>query len=96
MLRFEYYDYPAKMRLWWLVITDGDVDICLKDPGYDVDLFIRTRLKTMTQIWLGDVSIAKARREKLLELSGNTALKNDMPKWIGRSLLASIPPARAG
>ena len=93
VLRFEYYDYPAKMRLWWLVITDGDVDICLKDPGYDVDLFIRTRLKTMTQIWLGDISIAKARREKLLELSGNTALKNDMPKWIGRSLLAGIPPA---
>jgi DNA-binding HxlR family transcriptional regulator len=93
VLRFEYYDYPVKMRLWWLVITDGDVDICLKDPGYDVDLFIRTRLKTMTQIWLGDTSVSKARRDKQLELSGNTALKNNMPKWIGRSLLAGIPPA---
>ena len=95
VLRFEYYDYPAKMRLWWLVITDGDVDICLKDPGYDVDLFIRTRLKTMTQIWLGDTSISKARRDKQLELSGNTALRNNMPKWIGRSLLAGIPPAKS-
>ena len=26
--------------------------------------------------------------------SGNTALKNNMPKWIGRSLLAGIAPAR--
>ena len=96
VLRFEYVDYPSKMRLWWLVVTGDNVDICLKDPGHDVDLFVQTRLKTMTQIWLGDVSIAKARREKLLELSGNTALKNDMPKWIGRSLLAGISPARAG
>jgi hypothetical protein len=47
----------------------------------------------MTQIWLGDLSVSKARREKLLGLSGNTGLKNDMPKWIGRSLLAGIPPA---
>lgn len=96
VLRFEYFDYPAKMRLWWLVIKDGDVDICLKDPGYDIDLFVRTRLKTMTQVWVGDLSVSKARRDRLLDLSGNTALKNDMPKWIGRSLLAGIPPARPG
>jgi hypothetical protein len=49
----------------------------------------------MTQIWLGDLSVAKARRDKLLDMSGNTRLKNDMPKWIGRSLLADIPPATA-
>ena len=50
VLRFEYVDYPSKMRLWWLVITDDGVDICLKDPGYDVDLYVQTRLKTMTRI----------------------------------------------
>ena len=93
VLRFEYVDYPSKMRLWWLVIDDGDVDICLKDPGHEVDLFVQSRLKTMTQIWVGDISVSKARREKLLHLSGNTTLKNSMPSWIGRSLLADIAPA---
>ena len=93
VLRFEYVDYPSKMRLWWLVIDDDDVDICLKDPGHEVDLFVQSRLKTMTQIWVGDISVSKARREKLLHLSGNTTLKNSMPSWIGRSLLADIAPA---
>ena len=93
VLRFEYVDYPSKMRLWWLVVTDDGVDICLKDPGYEVDLFVQTRLKTMTQIWIGDMSVSKARREKLLNLSGSTALKNSMPSWLGRSLLAGVAPA---
>ena len=95
VLRFEYVDYPSKMRLWWLVITDDGVDICLKDPGYDVDLYVQTRLKTMTRIWIGDISVQRARRDKLLKLSGNTALKNSMPAWLGRSLLADVAPARA-
>lgn len=93
VLRFEYVDYPSKMRLWWLVIDDDGVDICLKDPGYEVDLFVQTRLQTMTQIWMGDISLSKARREKRLKLSGNTRLKDSMPQWIGRSLLAGVAPA---
>jgi hypothetical protein len=93
VLRFEFVDYPSKMRLWWLVVTDGEVDICLKDPGYEVTLYVKSTLKSMTQVWVGDMSIAKARREKLVQLNGDTALKNTMTSWIGRSSLAGIKPA---
>jgi hypothetical protein len=50
----------------------------------------------MTQIWIGDMSVQKARRNKLLNLSGTTTLKNSMPSWLGRSLLAGVAPARRG
>ncbi|MDH3865073.1 MAG: hypothetical protein OEV10_14000, partial [Gammaproteobacteria bacterium] len=63
------------------------------DPGHDVDLFVQTRLKTMTQIWIGDMSFSKARRDKLVNLSGNTALKNSMSSWLGCSVLAGVAPA---
>ena len=95
VLRFEYVDYPSKMRLWWLVVTGDNVDICLKDPGYDVDLFVQTRLKTMTQIWVGDLSVSKAKRDKLIRVSGNTELNRSMAAWIGCSTLAGIKDARA-
>jgi DNA-binding HxlR family transcriptional regulator len=93
VLRFEFVDYAAKMRLWWLVITGDDVDICLKDPGHEVDLQVRTTLKTMTQIWMGDISLAKARREKLIDVSGETALNRNMGKWLACNVLAGIKPA---
>ena len=92
VLRFEFVDYPSKLRLWWLVVTSDGVDICLKDPGHEVNLFIQSTLKTMTQIWVGDLSINKARRDKLLHLTGETALRNSMSSWIGRSSLALIKP----
>ncbi len=95
VLRFEFVDYPAKMRLWWLVVSDDNVDVCLKDPGYEVDLLVQSTLKTMTQIWMGDISISRARREKLIRVTGDAGLRRDMPAWIGCSTLASIKPARA-
>lgn len=94
VLRFEYFDFPPKQRLYWLVIENGDVDICVKDPGHDVDLFVRCPLKTMTHIWMGDMTVPKARRKHGLELTGNAAIKRDMESWIGRSQLAGIPAAR--
>jgi DNA-binding HxlR family transcriptional regulator len=93
VLRFEFVDYPANQRLFWLVVTDDEVDICVKDPGYDVDLLIQTTLKTMTHIWVGDFSVAKARREKKLVLEGDSELKRSMGSWIGCSVLADIKAA---
>jgi len=94
VLRFEFIDYPSKLRLWWLVITGDDVDICLKDPGHEVNLFIKSTLKTMTQIWVGDLNLDKARHDKLLHLEGERALTDSMSSWIGCSSLAYVKPAR--
>ena len=93
VLRFEFVDYPSKSRLWWLIIAEGEVDICMKDPGHEVTLYVQSTLKTMTQIWMGDLSIVKARREKLLQLNGDVTIKKTMASWIGCSLLAGIKPA---
>jgi DNA-binding HxlR family transcriptional regulator len=93
VLRFEFVDYPSKLRLWWLVIADGEVDICLKDPGHEVTLYIQSTLKTMTRIWMGDLSVSKAKRDKLLNIKGNMAIKNSMSSWIGCSVFAGIEPA---
>ena len=94
VLRFEYVDYPSKMRLWWLVVTGDNVDICLKDPGYDVDLFVQARLKTMTAIWIGDLSVSGAKRDKLIKVTGNAELNRRMAAWIGCSTLAGVKAAR--
>ena len=94
VLRFEFYDYPSKMRLWWLVITNGEVDICLKDPGHEVDLFVRCRLESMTRIWVGDLTVTRAKREGLLEVRGNSMLNRRMAAWIGRGALADVKPAK--
>lgn len=93
VLRFEFVDYPSKMRLWWLVVTADDVDICLKDPGHEVDLRFRTTLKTMTQIWMGDTTLARARRGKLIEITGDPELKRTVDSWMLCNVLSDIGAA---
>ena len=53
VLLFEFSDYTAKFRRWWLVVNDGEVDVCMKDPGHEIDLQVLTDVRTLTGIWMG-------------------------------------------
>ncbi len=93
VLLFEFTDYTSKMRRWWLVVHKGEVDICLKDPGHDVDMHVVTSLRTMAEIWMGDISVNKARNDDRLTVHGPTALKRSMSSWLGLSVFAGVKPA---
>src|SRR5215831_20543241 len=43
-VEFIYPEVDRGRRYWWLVIEDGAVDLCGVDPGYDVDLHVRSSL----------------------------------------------------
>lgn len=93
-LYFEFSDYRAEFRRWWIVVTNGDVDVCLKDPGHEVDLQIRTDVRTLTGIWMGDISLGQALRDGRLRLTGTTQLRRDISTWLGRNYFADVKPAR--
>jgi len=93
VIKFEFSQCPAKMRDWWLVIDAGEVDVCLKSPGHDIDLQIQCSLKTMSHIWMGDMTVTQAHRGKLLNVIGNSALKLGMQEWLGLSSFANVKPA---
>ncbi len=60
VIEFCYPELPANRRNWWLIIDPEakvEVDLCAKDPGFDVDLWVTTDLKTMTAIWMGLSSV---------------------------------------
>ena len=93
VLLFEFRDYTSKYRRWWLVIKDDDVDVCLKDPGYEVNLRIFTDLKTMTGVWMGDLSLGQALRSKLITVTGAADLRRSMSTWLGTNYFADVKPA---
>jgi len=90
-IQFQYPELPDSRRNWWLVIDEGEVDLCGFDPGYEVNLLVRTPLRTMTAIWMG---IAPLRREVdagNIELDGEPAIAKAIQQWIGLSPFASEP-----
>ena len=89
VLLFEFPDVEIKLRRFWFIIDHGQVDVCLKNPGYDVDLTLTTSIRTMAMIYLGQVEPDVAVRSGLIALDGSRALARTFPTWCPRSSFAA-------
>ncbi len=88
VVQFHYPELPASKRDWWLVVEpDGAVDLCQSHPGFDVDLYVTTDLRTMTAIWMGLATVSgEADR---IDLDGDRTIARSMQTWLGLSPFAS-------
>ena len=87
VIQFLYHDLPKSKRDWWLVVEpDGEVDLCWSEPGFEVDLFVTTDLKTMTAIWMGLQTVQES--SKAIEFDGSQKLQRSMQTWLGLSPFA--------
>ena len=93
IIRFKFTDieeYPD----WWLVVTGNEVDLCVKDPGKEVDVYFTTDVKTMADIWMGDNTYRKAIRDDLLQIVGHDMLTRNVTKWMNNSIFTDLPSAK--
>jgi DNA-binding HxlR family transcriptional regulator len=93
VIHFEFSDFDARFRRWWLICEDRDVDVCMKDPGHEIDLAITTDVRTLTGIWMGDIELGQALRDYRMRLDGDADLRRDISTWLGRNYFADVPPA---
>ena len=86
---FTLRDAPPARRQWWVVIKDRQVDLCVHDPGYEVDLYVDAGLKPLTDVWMGRRSLEDARRKQEVVLDGQSTYVQSFPKWFLLSPFAS-------
>ncbi len=79
---------------WWVVITGGEADLCLDNPGKEVDVYFTTDCRTLTEIFMGETSFKAARADGRLKLVGPPALLNTLSSWFQCSAFAGIEAAR--
>ena len=92
VVRFKFTDIED-LSEWWLLIKNGDVDICVSDPGKDVDVYFTTSVRTMAAIWMGDSTYKSAIAEGRLTVVGPRAMTRDITAWMSNSIFADIPSA---
>ena len=84
-------DLKEARRNWWLIVQpDQEVDLCRVDPGFDVDLYLSTTLRTMTEVWMGYTTIARAKEQERLIITGNRQLEVDLGSWLSLSTFAKV------
>jgi DNA-binding HxlR family transcriptional regulator len=87
-IHFQYPELAAGSRDWWLVVEDGTVDLCLLDPGHEIDLHVVGSLRSMTAIWMGLSTVNKEIAEGQIEISGDRDIETRIHQWLGLSPFA--------
>lgn len=82
VVKFEFSDVPIGKRHWWVVNDRGTVDLCPTDPGFPVDIYFTTDIRTMIAIWFGKLTLEAAVRGDVVELVGPRQLRGHLRSWM--------------
>jgi DNA-binding HxlR family transcriptional regulator len=94
VVRFKFGGVPVRHRgprLFWLVLDRAQCDLCIEDPGIEVDLHVDADLAAMARIWLGDITFDEALRSRKVQLTGSRELARAFPSWLMLSHFAAVP-----
>ncbi len=81
------------LNSWWVIANDDEVDLCVDDPGHDVDAYLTATLANLIALWLGDVGVQQAVDDKSIYLDGSRHLINTAQDWMAQSPLVGVRPA---
>jgi DNA-binding HxlR family transcriptional regulator len=100
VVRFDFRGVPARcmqLRTAWLVLEKSGADVCMRDPGFEVDLVVHADVATMARVWSGHLRFAEGVRTGGIKLHGPRPLSSAFPGWLLLSHFAQVlQPAPAG
>ena len=98
VVRFEFSGVPrsrTKFRILWLILEHANVDVCVKDPGFAVDLVCRGNVRDFVAVHLGEANWRDA-VGSAISIEGDQQLAKQLPRWLGLiGCLAAISPLYA-
>lgn len=83
VVEFWIRDAFPRRATYWMVVDPESVDLCLVDPGKDVDLRVEAGLRALTQVWMGDRTMAQAIEAGQIALLGPRGLAARFARWLG-------------
>jgi len=100
VVRFEFRGVPSRclaLKACWLVLEPAGVDVCMKDPGFEIDLVVRADVGALARVWAGHLRWADAVRAGGIRLEGAPAIARAFPGWLKLSHFARVlQPTPAG
>ncbi len=96
VMEFEFEGIKKGYHRFWLVNTDGVVDMCLKHPGFDTDILVSAEIRRFVEAWRGFRDLREEIYSGHIKLEGSKDLKRQFPDWLLLSALAPYRRKRAG
>jgi DNA-binding HxlR family transcriptional regulator len=87
VLQFKFKDLGPEATRFILVQRDAR-EVCHENPGYEVDVYFESTLRTLAEVFWGDQSLAKARESGALGVVGASAYTKRLSRWFPVSSFA--------
>lgn len=81
VIKFRFSDL-TEQRDWWLLIESDNTQVCLKDPGKDINVYFDCSVRTMHDVWMGDRTYKDALKSGDLSVQGDVALTRNIQAWL--------------
>lgn len=92
VIQFSFQRLPKFAHWWVLLAADGTRELCANNPGRNAHLQLRTDLRTMVEIWAGDIRIADAVKSGRVQVSGEPLLARTLAAWLRPGALSDVRP----
>lgn len=90
-IQIIFTDMDAARKNWWLIVEPNhETDLCSIDPGFDVDLYLSTTSRALTEAWMGYSTMAKLIGEKKFVFTGPKELERAFVSSLKRSPFAKV------
>lgn len=96
VIEFGFSDSPTSCRRFWLVCSGDEVEMCLKDPGLEVDVAVTADLRTFVEAWRGFRDLRQEIAKGRIQVHGPHALTANLPEFLLGSSLTPYPRLRPG
>jgi DNA-binding HxlR family transcriptional regulator len=85
VLRFDFRGIPKggrNPRHWWLLIRQEEIEVCLKDPGQNLDVLIEADLAAFTKVWTGYCRVDEPLAQGLITFRGTKSAIAQMRRML--------------
>jgi DNA-binding HxlR family transcriptional regulator len=94
VVQFRFPELPARARTLWVIFDAGRSEVCLKDPGFEPDLFVEADARALAEWHLGRIEWIDALRHEQIRVHGPSPLARALPSWNRRSEASRLPKTR--
>ncbi|SFB10272.1 transcriptional regulator, HxlR family [Poseidonocella pacifica] len=90
IIKFRFSDLEEQ-RDWWLVVSPEKSEVCIKDPGKDINVYFNCTVQTLSDIWMGDRTYRDAIKNGDLIMDGDPSLTRTVTSWLRPGVFANSP-----
>lgn len=94
VIKFRFSDLSEQPD-WWIIVNSERSEVCIRDPGRDVDVYFNCSVRTMSEVWMGDRTYREAIKAGDLLIEGDTYLTRNVSAWLRASIFGDSPRRNA-